>query len=63
LELNVQIFANEVKEGLEIGVAGVLGELFAESWMLLRKESTYSEDIESSSRSGKRAPNLAKSEP
>jgi hypothetical protein len=28
LELNVQIVADEVKEGLEIGVAGVLGELF-----------------------------------
>jgi len=27
LELSVQIIADEVKEGLEIGVAGVLGEL------------------------------------
>ena len=27
LELSVQIVADEVKEGLEIGVAGVLGEL------------------------------------
>jgi hypothetical protein len=29
LELNVQVIANEVKEGLEICVAGVLGELLA----------------------------------
>jgi hypothetical protein len=28
LELSVQIVADKVKEGLEIGVAGVLGDLF-----------------------------------
>jgi hypothetical protein len=28
LELSVQIVADEIKEGLEIGVASVLGELF-----------------------------------
>ena len=28
LELSIQIIADEVEEGLEIGVAGVLGELF-----------------------------------
>ena len=29
LELSIQVAADEVKEGLEIGVAGMLGELLA----------------------------------
>jgi hypothetical protein len=63
LELNVQIVADEVKEGLEIGVAGVLGELCTVLLRLVKEEGTSSVDMEARSWSGKWSLNLAKSEP
>ena len=62
LKLRVKVDADEVKEGLEIGVAGVLGDLFI-SLRLVKKESISSEDMESSSLSRKWSRNLTKSDP
>jgi hypothetical protein len=63
LELSIQVVADEVKEGLEIGVASMFGDLFTGTLRLVKKESSSSEDIESSSLSRKWSWNLPKSEP
>jgi len=61
LELSIQVVADEVKKGLEMGVAGMLGELLLSR--LVKKESTSSEDMESGSLSRKWSRNLLKTDP
>jgi len=54
LELSVHIIADEVKKGLEISVAGVLGELLTLAVKrLVKKERISSGDMEARSWSGK----------
>jgi hypothetical protein len=63
LELIIQVGPDEVEKGLQIGVTGVLGELFTVSLKLVKKESTSSGDMEARFRSGKCSRNFDKSEP